>query len=962
MAEVKPAVAGGERPVTTHIVDTLTKKLERYGVVVFYNPAGDMREALTNLPPEVAVVGFGGSYLQVKLAAEERFSRLRQDFSLSDSLLIYVNAPAVADKEDDPLLEYALAGTAYSETLRSLARKALEGRFSREQVEALFDAPSPPTLADLDRWGATEAVDAGALSVVYGTSDTVTLLRSFLEVDQHDERLNLAELATFLKAAVGLTAGDANDAASLRAALWRHVLLSDLAQDAGQDVRKQPPTLRKPQQEAVAKVAEALRQAKSEAYRAWASRVETEESLANRLTATAYRHDTFGFQNTQMLLSLDGLVSKGQLGVALERVAQFEGSFWSELYPQRQGAWRVAKFALCVLQEAKRVTEGVKRAGPNLKKLALGYVGAAAGEADTGWHRLDSRQRELEQNVAALNDVGEVQTLIMKARHAYEAALFEQASKLFAGYELEGLGLGLPKQETTFKEVVAPGLREQPVAYFVMDALRYEMGLELAQLLRELAAEYPSDVTVAVEARASVLPSTTPFGMAALLPGAEAGLGLSAKAEPMLGSVTLKDWAARKKYWQQSYYDGFAEYRIEELPDEAKLHKKLEGGLKLLLVRMQEIDTFGEIDHPDALQVMSRLLGTVRRAVKTVLAAGVRQVVITADHGYLLLPTTTGDHLETPDGKRLLGGRRYWLGHIVGRPMRSSVFTAEDAGLDGHALSSTRLVFPMGHGVYQSSGASLYFHGGPSLQERVVPVITVQAAKAPPREEKRSAPRPVHTLEATLSAQPEVGIFVATVRLVGQTGLLGLSATLPRVRVECVSEGGDPAVISFPSSTTGEYTFDEQGLLRLVLMPKGPFDQRWTLRVVQDTEDQALTTSTWQPNAPEPPPTPAPPPTPPPSAEPAAASPVFGKPLPDPALEPPEELRETLSYMVKVREMPEPDLMTYLEGRGQGRAAKRALDRYLDDLVRAGHALIKRDVSTLPPVYKLDPLALEALG
>ena len=945
------------KPITAYIASTLIKKLERYGVVVFYNPSGDMREALGALPPAVQVIKFTGSYLQVKFEAEERFDRLRQGFTLADSLLIYVNAPAVAAKEDDPLLEYALTGTAFNETLRSLARRALEGRFTRDQVEALFDAPSPPTLADLDRWGATESVEVGALSVVYGTSDTVMLVRTFLETDQHDEQLNLTELATFLKASVGLPAGNQVEAASLRADLWRHMLLSDLALGTGQHILNQPPTLRKAQQEAIAKVARALRQARSGAYRAWANRIETEESIANRLTAASYQYDTFGFQNTQMLLSLDGLVSKDQISLALERVEKFGDSFWTDLYPQRQGAWRVAKFALCVLQEAKRVIDEVKKAGPNLEKLAVGYAGNA--EDVTGWHVLDSRQRELEQSLAALNDAGDVQTLVMKARHAYEAALFEQASKLFAGYEIEGLKLGLPKQETTFKEVVAPGLREHPVAFFVMDALRYEMGLELVELLRELATEHSSGVEVTVEARASVLPSTTPFGMAALLPGAEAGLGLSAKAEPMLGTVTLKDWAARKKYWQQSYYDGFAEYRIEELPDEAKLHKKLESGLKLLLVRMQEIDTFGEIDHPDALQVMSRLLGTIRRAVKTVLAAGFQHVVITADHGYLLLPTTTGDHLAPPDGKRLLGGRRYWLGHVTGRPVRSSVFTTEDAGLDGHLLSGARLVFPMGHGVYQSSGSSLYFHGGPSLQERVVPVIVVRAEKAPPREQKRSAPRSVHKLEATLSAQPEMGIFVATVRLVGQIGLLGLSATLPRVRVECVSEGGDPAVISFPLSTTGEYAFDEQGLLRLVLIPKGPFDQRWTLNVMQDIEGQALTTTNWQPDEAAPPVVEAS--TPPLVPEPAATNSVFGKPLPDPALEPPENLRDIVTYMVKVREMPEPDLVAYLESKGRGRAAKRELDRYLDALARAGSPLIKRDMTTLPPIYKLDPLALEAL-
>lgn len=951
------------KPVTSYIADTLTRKLERYGAVVFYNPLGDMRDVLDALPPEVQVITFEGSYLQIKFGAEERFARLRQSFTLSESLLIYVDAPPIAAKEDDPLLEYALAGTAFNETLRSLSRKALEGRMTRQQVDALFEAPTPPSLADLDRWGATEAVDTGALSVVYGTSDTVALVRGFLEMERHDDQLSMGELVTFLGAAVGLSPGVQTSAASVRADLWRHLLLSDLALGSGRDLRDQPPKVRKPQQEVITKIMEALRQARSESYRSWANRIEAEEALANRLQALPYAHDTFGFQNAQMLLSLDRLVEEGQLDLAHERAARFEGSFWSELYPQRRSSWRVAKVALGVLQEAKRVTGEVKRVGSDVKKLAAGYIGGLEGQ--TGWHTLDSRQRELEQSLATFNDAGDVQPLVLRARRTYEGALFEQANNLFAGYAVGGLRLGLPKQEATFKDVVEPGLREHPVAYVVLDALRYEMGLELSRLLRELADEYPVGVDVAVEARASVLPSITPFGMAALLPGAERGLGVNAKGEPTLGAATLKDWAARKRYWQQSLYEGFEECRLDDLPEEGKLRAKLGAGLKLLLVRMQEIDTFGELNDPNALPVMAQLLGAVRRAVKTLLGAGFQQIVLTADHGYLLLPTTTGDHLAPPAGKRLLGGRRYWLGHPVGETARSARFTVEDADLSGQALSGAQLAFPVGHGVYQASGSSLYVHGGPSLQERVVPVITVRAERAQPRAETRSAPRAAYTLEASLSAQPEMGILTGMVKLVGQAGLLGASAALPRVRVTCVSDGGDAAEIAFPLSTTGEYALDDQGQLKLVLMPKGPFDQRWTLHVIQDVARQAVTTASWQPDAPEQ--------TPPlqserslaqqpsPSSSASASAFTFGHPLPDSSLEPPDDISEIIAHLVRVKEMSEADLMTYLKGKGLGRSAKRVLDRYLDTLARAHLPLIKRDMTTMPPVYRLDPTVLDQL-
>src|SRR4029077_4062005 len=82
------------------------------------------------------------------------------------------------------------------------------------------------------------------------------------------------------------------------------------------------------------------------------------------------------------------------------------------------------------------------------------------------------------------------------------------------------------------------------VAYFLVDALRFEMGVELKKLLA-------GSEDLVLRPAIAALPTITPVGMAALLPGAsarfdvvEAGGVLASRIE----NVTLKDTTARMKF------------------------------------------------------------------------------------------------------------------------------------------------------------------------------------------------------------------------------------------------------------------------------------------------------------------------------------------------------------------------------------------------------------------------------
>ena len=67
-------------------------------------------------------------------------------------------------------------------------------------------------------------------------------------------------------------------------------------------------------------------------------------------------------------------------------------------------------------------------------------------------------------------------------------------------------------------------------AYFLVDAMRFEMGMELAQQL-----DGAEDLTV--RPAIAALPTITPVGMAALLPGASAGFSVVESKDNLAADV-----------------------------------------------------------------------------------------------------------------------------------------------------------------------------------------------------------------------------------------------------------------------------------------------------------------------------------------------------------------------------------------------------------------------------------------
>ena len=265
----------------------------------------------------------------------------------------------------------------------------------------------------------------------------------------------------------------------------------------------------------------------------------------------------------------------------------------------------------------------------------------------------------------------------------------------------------------------------QRCAVFLVDALRYEMAIELFQQLQDTPAS-----TVQLKARLAELPTVTEVGMNVLAPVVSQGRLSPSLSSSDGGSIQgfrageflVNNPDTRLRAMQARTAGGpCLKLSLEEVTSlkADTLKKKVEQS-RLLMVHSREIDDAGE--KGVGLDVFDRVLQSLRAAWQRLRTAGVRNFVITSDHGFLL-------NEGAPPSVRRHGNRN--------TPSRRHVFRPHAANHDGEvrvALADLgyqgvegQLMMPEDTAVFDTGRHDMRFvHGGNSLQERLIPVLTLQ--------------------------------------------------------------------------------------------------------------------------------------------------------------------------------------------------------------------------------------------
>jgi hypothetical protein len=425
--------------------------------------------------------------------------------------------------------------------------------------------------------------------------------------------------------------------------------------------------------------------------------------------------DTFQFQEKVQLKRLESLTKAGNLTEASQAIKQRQQSVWRHI-PDRALLWKLAERCVDFLIAVQAWANQVFKTGDTVRDLVQAYTAAE------GFWQTDRQQRLVEQGAAACAEDQDVEALVAICRQRYTEVLGAAHAIFLRAVEREGWPPeGILRQTQVFNRYVAPALEERrKVAYFLVDSMRYEMG-------RDLGGTLDSFGPVTVASATTILPTATPFGMAALMPGADGVFTLVADGSelaPALAGRILRNSSERMGLLRESYGDRFGEFPLGAVLSMPQ--KKLQGAVgnaDLVVVRTQEIDELGEGSLYLARKLMSDIIGDVRTATDRLIGMGFETFVYAADHGHVLLPEVApGSVAQRPPGEWKMVKRRCLLGSSISSVPGVTVFRAPHVGITGPVKE-----FVVLSGLSAFVAGQGYFHEGLSLQECIVPVVTLQA-------------------------------------------------------------------------------------------------------------------------------------------------------------------------------------------------------------------------------------------
>jgi hypothetical protein len=739
-----------------HLAKTLADKLAKRRVVVWYDERGEFKEFVAelgggDLPDKCRIepVDVGGSAASLCVMQDSFFeAKFEVESTVGNeqpgALVLYLPEKK-RDDDTAVLMELEAGGDRWEPQLKREARRVLKKQLGDGQIDQLLGSPSIgyADIVGVLAGSQGETTSGSLLEVIYRVKDNAELVAAWLSSPEKDDTLvekgAKPELFQLLDSRLGLRLAEDTDLEDARRRACRYVLLAEFRTDLNCDA---PPSLNLVEQPSskqlglVLAVSEALRAKHADVYVQIADGIEQELHLRTQGIAPQAlgKIDTFRFEEECLLEFVGEQIVDGNFQAAQEIVEHRRLSFWALHQLQRQEQWQAyglaAQLGLAVQEVAKQL--------PDAKKTAIHWVEGYV--AEKGWYRVDLLHRRLESTLSAMTDTIASEKVIHRVRKDYEQLVGRMTSGFIAA--LKDAGWSIPgvlhQTEVYSKQVQTTG---EAVCFILVDALRYEMGVELKGLL-EVADQLNLEPAIAA------IPTITPIGMAALMPGAEesfsvveCGKDLGAKIDSSVAG-TLND---RRKAWKGRVPD-VVDLDLDKVlsHSNSQLQKRI-AGAPLVLVRSVEIDTMGEGGNTFlARQVMDTAINNVARAIKRLSSMGIAKFVVAADHGHLFIhERDESERIDRPGGEEVSLHRRCWAGRGGSTASGTVRIYAPQLGYD----SDLDFIFPASNSVFKAGGDLAYYHGGLSLQELLIPVLTIRMP-APTKVPKSE-------VDITLSKIPE---------------------------------------------------------------------------------------------------------------------------------------------------------------------------------------------------------------
>ena len=729
--------------VLEYLGELLDRCVKDHGIVVWFDPEKHYKNILHDLDlKDLQVFEFSDSFFDLRHKID---SLLEQENA--PKMIVYV--PKDRSKTDDALIELEKAGCAIfpghssrnQNTRLEVLTRAVLMNMDPDEVEKICKQVSTGslTLEEIESIADNQVARAsGTINLIFKTIDPLELALIFITQTSLDENIIkknvMPELITQFKSSLGITLKDGIKPDKAREQMIRYVLLGDFLKDIPSD--KVPaelstvPVSKEPiHTENAAAIAHKWR-VNAEHKQLYVSE---SDKLTEQLGVSHYHipsellldSETFKATEDALFNYACELVLRGDLAKVMELAEKRKSCFWCRADEQVLLNWSIIETASRLIACAGRITEELKKR----KDWTPSDMVNKYCSDEKPWFELDETQRELEHRIERF-DFGKygydaiAEKVIVKARNEYNQCLTGMTLTFQNAFTSHGFSVkGLARQQETFKKELEPLVGKEKVAYIWVDALRYEMAVQLCR-------GFDQGFKVSIIPSVAVLPCITEIGMASLLPGAQKEISLADVSGNRLGLVIngeVLDTRSKRIGFLSEYLSGikFAEAKTDAIVKRRKKTRDEISESDFALVTSQDIDGICERDDaPKPRQILGEVLDNLRRAVINLSDLGIESFVIVADHGHIFLDTINeGNKIDAPGGHTAALHPRAWVGNGGAESASYIRMKEKDIGLQG----DMELAFPKGIGCFKVKGPDKpYFHGGVSLQEMIIPVIIIK--------------------------------------------------------------------------------------------------------------------------------------------------------------------------------------------------------------------------------------------
>jgi uncharacterized protein (TIGR02687 family) len=291
---------------------------------------------------------------------------------------------------------------------------------------------------------------------------------------------------------------------------------------------------------------------------------------------------------------------------------------------------------------------------------------------------------------------------------------------------------GSRSQTGFFDKFVRRVLEKNKKVYVIIsDAMRFEVGEELCRRVRQ-----EDKFEANLDHMIATLPSYTQLGMAALLPHKKLRIQNDKTPTVVADDNSTAGTANRDKILKANA-KGIAKDASALAVQAADILDKTKEDVRALVrdhdviyIYHNSIDQTGHTQKTErkAFEAAETAMDDVVRLVRKLTSANATNVVVTADHGFLYQDEVDESDFSGAEvkGDITASDRRFFVGRDLQVTGGANLYSSQALGLDG----DLQVAVPKSINRFRKSGSSTRFmHGGSTLQEIVIPVISIKKSR-----------------------------------------------------------------------------------------------------------------------------------------------------------------------------------------------------------------------------------------